>query len=84
MSSESDDFAEHALECTCDNYVCPDPIRIKELKMSKSHPWGDFLDARVRAIEWMHTDMGYEDYQIARALSMDETQVNLIRTYHSK
>ncbi len=45
----------------------------------ESHPWGDFLIARYRAILWMKDTMGYDDKRIAQELSMDQAQVYLIR-----
>lgn len=45
------------------------------------HPWGAFLDARLKAIEWMHDEQGYSDEKIAYALSMDEKQVYSIRKF---
>lgn len=43
-----------------------------------SDPWGDFLTARAKAIDWLATRES--DEQIARTLSMDPVQVHLIRT----
>lgn len=51
---------------------------IDHLKMP-AHPWGDFLEVRMHTIQWMR-ERGDDDSQIARALSMDEEQVYLIRT----
>lgn len=42
------------------------------------HPWAVFLAARSGAIDWLRED--HTDAEIARILSMDETQVYLIRT----
>lgn len=44
------------------------------------HPWGEFLNARYKAILWMRKEMNRDDKEIAIALSMDEIQVYLIRT----
>lgn len=44
------------------------------------HPWGAFLNARLKVIFWMNKK-GRDDAEIARSLSMDETQVYLIRTH---
>ena len=68
-------------------YICC-PLKGKESnytsKNKTSHPWGDFLDARVRVILWMKNEMGYNDKHISEALSMDEKQVFLIRTHFEK
>jgi len=42
------------------------------------HPWGNFLNARVKAIKWMKDEFSDSDKEIAEKLSMDETQVFLI------
>ncbi len=47
---------------------------------ARKHPWGGFLHERARAIAWLKKEFGYNDLQIAHKLSMDETQVYLIRT----
>lgn len=52
--------------------------------MKKPHPWGEFLKARAEAILWMKNEMSKTDFEIARDLSMDETQVYLIRTHAEK
>lgn len=49
------------------------------MNRSEPHPWGVFLDARLKAIYWLES-RGYDDLQIAVTLSMDETQVYRIRT----
>lgn len=46
---------------------------------ARSHPWGDFLSVRAKAIDWLHAE-GNSDTGIAETLSMDERQVQLIRT----
>jgi hypothetical protein len=51
----------------------------------KGHPWSDFLHHRARAIDWLYSGEGNEackgnDGAIAGTLSMDPTQVYLIRT----
>ena len=46
----------------------------------QTHPWEIFLNARKNAIHWMKDDKNYSDKDIALFLSMDETQVYLIRT----
>lgn len=48
-------------------------------------PWGNFLDARAKVIDWLYyqnPDMATHrnDAEIARTLSMDSLQVTLIRT----
>jgi len=48
------------------------------------HPWEDFLNARARCILWLSKEMEYEDKYICFQLSMDETQVRLIRQYAEK
>lgn len=45
----------------------------------KPHPWERFINARWRVILWLQEEMGYDDERIAKKLSMDEKQVNLIR-----
>jgi len=53
-----------------------------------SHPWADFLEARARAIDWLYyrgpEETRHDDAAIARTLSMDPTQVYLIRTRDEK
>lgn len=49
-----------------------------------NHPWQSFLDARVKVIDWMVKKFNKNDKQIAESLSMDETQVYLIRTYYER
>ena len=44
------------------------------------HVWGEFLRVRMKCIKWMRTEMKRSDEQIAEDLSMDATQVFLIRT----
>lgn len=41
------------------------------------HPWGEFLEARAKCIDWMLNE-GKTPDQIARELSMDGDQVLLI------
>jgi len=48
------------------------------------HPWDEFLKSRTKCILWMKDHMEYDDVKIARQLSMDPTQVYLIRTYAEK
>jgi len=48
---------------------------------SETHPWGDFLDARLKCIAWMHDTEKYSDAEIADALSMDEEQALSLRKY---
>ena len=48
------------------------------------HPWEDFLNARARCILWLSKEMKYDDNNIRFQLSMDETQVRLIREYIEK
>lgn len=53
------------------------------------HPWADFLNARARVIDWLYyrnpdMDTHRDDAAIARTLSMDTTQVYLIRTRDEK
>ena len=53
---------------------------MNEKKNHIQHPWESFLDARYRAIMWLHGE-GKSDKQISFDLSMDgEEQVYLIRT----
>ena len=54
------------------------------MENENSHPWGNFLDARVQAILWMKNEQGCDDRKIALTLSMDEQQVYLIRTHFEK
>lgn len=49
------------------------------------HPWHNFLMARAAAIDWLYSGEGElackeNDAEIARVLSMDATQVLMIRT----
>lgn len=46
--------------------------------MNKPHPWGEFLDARLKAIYWMKEERGYSDKEICKYLSLDEEQLNSI------
>ena len=48
---------------------------------SSLHVWGEFLNLRRKVIIWMEKERGYNDSQIAQALSMDEHQVYLIRMH---
>ena len=48
------------------------------------HPWGVFLNARVKVIFWLINYMAKSDKQISDDLSMDEMQVYLIRTHFEK
>lgn len=41
--------------------------------------WSKFLDARADAIDWLKSE-GLSDKEIAKELSMNEEQVNQIRT----
>lgn len=52
---------------------------MQEQDSKKSHPWGDFLNARYEAILWMKDEFDYSDEIIAQILSMDATHVLLIR-----
>lgn len=50
----------------------------------KGHPWADFLHHRARVIDWFYggegdPDAKGDDRLIAKKLSMDPTQVRLIR-----
>ncbi len=45
------------------------------------HPWEEFLNARARCILWLSQEMKLNDKNICFQLSMDETQVRLIREY---
>lgn len=53
-------------------------------EVKTKHPWGVFLEARKKAITWMKEEMNRNDKEIAIALSMDELQVYLIRTYEER
>lgn len=51
----------------------------------QGHPWADFLHHRARAIDWLYAGEGNpyskgNDAVIAKTLSMDRSQVYLIRT----
>lgn len=55
--------------------------------MPPGHPWADFLNARARAIDWLYYREGpcmHSDAAIAKTLSMDPTQVMLIRRRDEK
>jgi hypothetical protein len=48
-------------------------------------PWSRFLEARAKVIDWLYygnptMPTHHDDAEIARTLSMDPTQVMLIRT----
>jgi hypothetical protein len=45
------------------------------------HPWQEFLNARARCILWLSKELKESDAEIMFHLSMDETQVRLIRQY---
>lgn len=52
---------------------------------AKGHPWADFLHHRARVIDWLYSGEGdpvckARDDLIAKTLSMESTQVMLIRT----
>lgn len=55
-------------------------LKIMEYDKTK-HPWGEFLEARKKAIIWMKKERNRNDKEIAMDLSMDEFQVYLIRNY---
>jgi DNA-binding CsgD family transcriptional regulator len=42
-----------------------------------SHPWMVFLHARARCLRWLR-DEGKTDVEIARTMSMDPAQVQMI------
>ena len=45
------------------------------------HPWGEFLNVRLKVIIWMTNEMKYDDAKIAENLSMTEWQVYLIKRH---
>ncbi len=45
---------------------------------NEPHPWGVFLNARVKVIKWMR-EKGMSDDDIRFSLSMEEGQVQAIR-----
>lgn len=49
--------------------------------VSSLHPWKRFLNARRDVIIWLSEEMKQNDLEIAQCMSMDETQVYLIRIY---
>lgn len=53
--------------------------RWREEKKETVHPWGEFLDARVKAIHYFVHEKGYTNKQIVEALSMDEEHLEEIR-----
>lgn len=57
-------------------------MKISEMipKNVRKHPWGGFLYERARAIKWLIEEQKKNDLEISKILSMDETQVYLIRT----
>lgn len=46
----------------------------------EGHPWADFLHHRARVIDWLYNGCKGNDAAIALTLSMEPTQVFLIRT----
>jgi hypothetical protein len=52
----------------------------EEVMKKEPHPWGAFLDARLKVIYWMEKELHRSDKEIAIELSMNEKQVYLIRT----
>jgi hypothetical protein len=48
------------------------------------HPWGEFLKARIKCIKWLKEEMKRNDEEIAHDLSMDITQVILLRKHSEK
>lgn len=50
----------------------------------KTHPWEEFLNARMKVILWMKDYLYRSDKEISIHLSMDEVQVYLIRTWAEK
>ena len=59
---------------------CKERFPKEDQDSKKPHPWGVFLNARYYAILWMKDEQNYSDEVIAKKLSMDPTQVYLIRT----
>lgn len=74
MSNECIYCGEHVVDCKC--------VKIAPKEPRDPHPWGEFLKIRLKVIAWMRNEMQYNDAKIAHALSMDETQVYLIRINH--
>ncbi len=56
--------------------------RTEEPEIHKnSHPWEEFLNARLKVIFWLKEERDYDDETIAYTLSVDSQQVYLIRTH---
>lgn len=60
-------------------------IRIEHKSSAEGHPWQQFLHHRARVIDWLYAGSGNPDCKlsdeaIARVLSVDTSQVFLIRT----
>ena len=61
------------------------PSEKEESYPGKGHPWADFLHHRARTIDWLWSGDGdptcrHNPKRIADVLSMEPTQVHLIRT----
>lgn len=52
---------------------------LDEREKDSEHPWGKFLDARLKTISWLRK-AGYDDAYIAQQLSMDAEHVLKVRT----
>lgn len=50
----------------------------------ESNHLGEFLKARIKCIKWMTKEMKRDDQEIAEALSMDITQVIILRKHAEK
>lgn len=46
-----------------------------------THPWQEYLNARMKVILWMSNEMKRPHEDIAKALSMDTQQAYLVRIY---
>ena len=49
-------------------------MRVNDIK----HPWDEFLDARIHAMQWMRDEQCLNDIEIAYRMSIDSCQVSLI------
>lgn len=48
------------------------------------HPWGNFLQARAKALQWVRDEFKYSNAELAKKFSMDEMQVYLILAHQDK
>jgi len=60
-----------------------DKVTIEE-RIPSSHPWGNFLNARLDAMLYMRDERGYSEAEITQALTVDERQIRSILSFNDK